>query len=166
MVCVTDSAQLSDVEVGVSSLEWIAGPLDKALSNLDDVFSLGEFELEAYAFRLVAPGHASDVRVMVSPAIVQGGDPEEDPDHPTTIVGAENQTAMMLSSDQQMRRNSTGNVLSPCALLDPYGLGVLFWPRKAHDPDHASDQPRIGFSLLLLRFCSSRHLSPLQSSCL
>ena len=141
MVCVTDSAQLSDVEVGVSSLEWIAGPLDKALSNLDDVFSLGQFELEPYALRLVANSHASDVRVMVRSTIVQGGDPEEDPDHPTTIVGAENQTAMMLSSDQQMRRNSTGDVLSPCALLDPYRLGELFWPREARNPDQASDQP-------------------------
>ena len=140
MICVTDCAQLSDVEVGVSSLEWIVGPCYNRLSTLDDVFSLGEFELEAYAFRLVAPGHASDVRVMVSPAIVQGGDPEEDPDHPTTIVGAENQTAMMLSSDQQMRWNSTGDVLSPCALLDPYRLGELFWPREAHDPDQISDQ--------------------------
>ena len=64
MVCVTDSAQLSDVEVGVSSLEWIVGPLDKALANLDDVFSLGQFELEPYALRLVANSHASDVRVM------------------------------------------------------------------------------------------------------
>ena len=141
MVCVTDSAQLSDVEVGVSSLEWIVGPLDKALSNLDDVFSLGKFELEPYALRLVANSHASDVRVMVRSTIVQGGDPEENPDHHTTIVGAENQTAMMLSSDQQMRRNSTRNVLSPCALLDPYRLGELFWPREARNPDQASDQP-------------------------
>ncbi len=63
------------------------------------MFSLGEFELEPYAFRLVAPGYASDVRVMVRSIMVQGGDPEEDPDHPTTIVGCENQAAMMLSSD-------------------------------------------------------------------
>ena len=141
MVCVTNSAQFSDVEVGVSSLEWIVCPLDKALSNPNDVFSLGQFELEPYALRLVANSHASDVRVMVRSTIVQGGDPEEDPDHPTTIVGAENQTAMMLSSDQQMRRNSTGDVLSPCALLDPYRLGELYWPRDAHNPDQASDQP-------------------------
>src|SRR6058998_2360375 len=141
MVCVTDSAQLSDVEVGVSSLKWIVDPLDKALANLDDVFSLGQFELEPYALRLVANSHASDVRVMVRSPIVQGGDPEDTADHHTTIVGAENQTAMMLSSDQQMRWNRTGDVLSPRALLDPYRLGELYWPREAHNPDQASDQP-------------------------